>query len=395
VSIVEVPQSRSLAAPGAPREGVPAIIISALLGEYSLLIMPFIVTAMMQGYGLSEAGAGYLVSLQLLAMGIAALAVSYLLARIEARRIVIAAAFLVSIANVGCALGAGVAELAVARGATGLAEGALMAAAGALAAGVRQPHKLFSTLGFIIAAVAAAALLLTPFLFAHLGARGIFWLLAVSPIAVLLAAPSLPRAGPRSADVPHLSAFAVNGALSVLVAFALLWIGASALWVFAERIGASQGLSLPQVGAFLAIGQVAGVAGPVIAARFGERGGLHGSIAVGAAAMAMGGLLMVFGGLQGTYVVGVSLLSIAVMFLTPCFRTLMAQLDGTGGVVAMSAAFYTAGFGAAPLLVGAIESAGASYGAMAWMATAAFAASGILAFRSGSGADAEDIATGT
>jgi hypothetical protein len=77
---------------------------------------------------------------------------------------------------------------------------------------------------------------------------------------------------------------------------------------------------------------------------------------------------------------GVSLLSIAVMFLTPCFRTLMAQLDGNGGVVAMSAAFYTVGFGAAPLFVGAIESAGASYDAMAWLATAAFAASGFLGF---------------
>jgi predicted MFS family arabinose efflux permease len=382
VSIVELPHSRIVTAALAPREGLPAIITAALLGEYSLLIMPFIVTAMMQGYGLSEAHAGYLVSLQLLAMGAAALVVSYLLAHTEARRIVIVAALFVCIANIGCALGASHAQLAIARGVTGLAEGALMAAAGALAAGVHQPHKLFSVLGFVIAAVAAAALLLTPFLFAHLGARGIFWLLGISPIAVLLAAPSLPRAEPRSTDVPHLSAFAVNGALSVLIAFALLWVGASALWVFAERIGASQGLSLAQVGTFLAIGQVAGVAGPVIAARFGERGGLHVSIAVGSAAMAMGGLLIVFGGLQATYVVGVSLMSIAVMFLTPCFRTLMAQLDNTGGVVAMSAAFYTVGFGAAPLLVGGIESAGASYGAMAWLATAAFVASGILGFRS-------------
>ena len=380
MSIAELPQSRIVTAARPPREGVPAIIIAALLGEYSLLIMPFIVTAMMQGVGLTEARAGYLVSLQLLAMGAAALAVSYLLAYTAPRRIVILAALCICIANVGCALGTGVAQLAVARCLTGFAEGSLMAAAGALAAGVRHPHKLFSALGFVIAAVAAAALLLTPFLFAHLGARGIFWLLGVSPIAALLAAPSLPRAEPRSTDLPHLSAFAVTGALSVLVAFALLWIGASALWVFAERIGASQGLSLSQVGTFLAIGQVAGVAGPVIAARFGERRGLHVSIAAGSAAMAMGGLLMVFGGLQLTYLLGVSLLSIAVMFLTPCFRTLMAQLDGSGGVVAMSAAFYTVGFGAAPLLVGAIESAGASYDAIAWLATAAFAASGLLGF---------------
>ncbi len=68
--------------------------------------------------------------------------------------------------------------------------------------------------------------------------------------------------------------------------------------------------------------------------------------------MALGGLLMVYGASHAAYIAGVSLLSLAVMFLTPCFRTFMAQLDVTGGVVAMSAAFYTLGFGAAPLLVG-------------------------------------------
>ncbi len=213
-----------------PHDGTPAIIVAALLGEYSLLLMPFIVTAMMQGYGLSEAAAGYLVSLQLIAMGAAAIAASYLVARIPPRRIVIVAAVAICIANAWCAFAVGIGQLASARGLTGLAEGSLMAAAGALAAGARNPHRLFSLLGFVVATVAAAALLLTPFLFAHLGVRGIFWLLAASPVAVLLAAPALPRAKPRAVDTPHFSAFAVKGAPSALIAFALLWIGAGALW---------------------------------------------------------------------------------------------------------------------------------------------------------------------
>ncbi len=349
MSIAGPPDSRTLETFERPQDGAPAIIVAALLGEYSLLLMPFIVTAMMQGYGLSEAVAGYLVSLQLLAMGTAAVVASYLVARIPPRRIVVIAAAMICIANVWCALGVGIGQLALARGLTGLAEGSLMAAAGALAAGVRHPHRLFSLLGFVVAAVAAAALLLTPFLFTHLGVRGIFWLLGASPVAVLAAAPGLPRVESRVVDTPHFSAFAVKGAPSALTAFALLWIGAGALWVFAERIGSAQGLSLAQIGSYLAIGQVVGIAGPVMAARFGERAGLRLSIAGGSAAMAVGGLLMVYGASHAAYIAGVSLLSIAVMFLTPCFRTFMAQLDVTGGVVAMSAAFYTLGFGAAPL----------------------------------------------
>jgi MFS family permease len=355
-----------------------AVIVAALLGEYSLLIMPFIVTAMMQGYGLGEGNAGYLVSLQLIAMGFAGIVVPYLVARVPPRTIAAAAALAICAANIVCALGAHVAELAAARALTGLAEGSLMASAGVLAAGVQNPHRLFSVLGLVIAAVAAAALLLTPFLFAHLGVRGVFWLLAASPVAVLVVSPLLPRISARAADAPRLGAFAVRGALKVLIGFALLWIGASALWVFAERIGAAQGFSLAAMGRYLAIGQVAGVLGPVLADRFGERAGLGVSIAAGSVFMAAGGLLMVYGAAPATYVVGVSLLSIAVMFLTPCFRSLMARLDPTGSVVATSVAFYTLGFGAAPLLVGWIESAGASYGAVAWLAAAAFFASGLL-----------------
>jgi predicted MFS family arabinose efflux permease len=361
-----------------PRGGLSAIIVAALLGEYSLLIMPFIVTAMMQGYGMSEANAGYLVSLQLVAMGVAGIVVSYVVTHVPPRRIAVAAALAIGAANIWCALGVHVAGLAVARGFTGLAEGSLMASAGVLAAAAHNPHRLFSILGLVIAAVAAAALLLTPFLFAHLGVRGVFWLLSACPLAVLLLYPVLPRAEPRAADAPRLGAFSISGALPVLIGFALLWIGAGALWVFAERIGAAQGLSLTEVGRYLAVGQVAGVVGPVMADRFGERVGLGLSIAAGSATMAAGGLLMVYGAAPVTYVVGVSLLSIAVMFLTPCFRSLMAQLDASGSVVATSVAFYTFGFAAAPLLVGWIELAGASYGAVAWLATAAFFSSGLL-----------------
>jgi len=358
--------------------GVPSVIVAALLGEYSLLIMPFIVTAMMQGYALEEVAAGNLVSIQLGAMGVAGIAVSYLLARIPAHRIVVVAAVAISIANAWCALGSGWTGLTCARILTGLGEGSLMAAAGAMAAGVRNPHRLFSILGFVIAAVAAAALLLTPVLFELFGVRGVFWLLAASPIAILLAAPWLPRSKARARDVPRLGAFTVGGARAVLSAFALLWIGASALWVFAERIGTTQGLSLTEVGRYLAIGQVAGLAGPLLADRCGERIGLQRSLALGSLAMAAGGLWMVFGQTHISYIGGVCLLSAAVMFLAPCFRSLMARLDASGAVVAMSVAFYTFGFGLAPLLVGWLEAAGGSYGSVAWLAALAFIASGAL-----------------
>lgn len=371
-----------------------AVIVNALLGEYSLLIVPFIVTAMMQGFGITEDRAGGLVSVQLFGMALAGVVVSYLTARVPARALVIAACILVAAANALCALGSSAASLTAGRALTGLGEGSLMAAAGAIAANVRNPHRIFSILGLVIAAVAAVALLVTPFLFGHLGPRGVFWFLAICPLAGILLARWLPNGRESGVDTPRLGALLVPGAPAALAAFGLLWIGASALWVFAERIGAARHLSLEQVGGYLAIGQVAGIAGPIVAVRYGERGGLHRSLALGSAVMAAAGLIMVYGPGAWCYALGAAFLSAAVMFLTPCFRSLMAALDPAGSVVAMSVTFYTVGFGIAPLLVSQIHVSGNAYGSVAWLAAAAFTLSGVLAFISGSGGRTSRVTQG-
>lgn len=356
-----------------------AVIVAAMLGEYSLLIMPFIVTAMMTGYGESEVDAGNLVSLQLLTMGLAGILVSYALRRVPARAIVNGAAILIVAANALCALGDQRAALVLGRCLTGLGEGSLMAAAGAIAAGIPNAHRLFSLLGLVIAAVAAAALLVTPYLFDIVGPRGVFWLLACSPLAVLATARWLPRGAAVADRVIPGGGLGVPGAPLVLASFALLWIGASALWVFAERIGTNGGLTLGQVGSYLAVGQVAGLAGPIAAARYGERLGLRASIVVGNAVMALAGLAMIYGKGALGYGGGAAFLSIAVMFLAPCFRSLMARLDPAGRVNALSVAFYTFGFGLAPAVVGLLHAATAGYGDVAALGTAAFVLSGALA----------------
>mgnify|MGYP000976905814 CR=1 FL=1 len=355
-----------------------AVIIAATLGEYSLLIMPFIVTAMMTRYGLSEGAAGNLVSAQLVAMGVAGFAVSRLLGRIPAWLMAGSSAATIVLANALCALATSPVMLTAGRALTGLGEGVLMASAGAMAAGLAHAHRLYSRLGFVIASVAAVALLITPYLTQHVGPQAVFWFLAACPALVVVSLRWLPR---HAAIVPHSptdGALRIPGAVALLVSFALLWVGASGLWVFAELIGQTNGLSSAEIGLYLAIGQVAGIAGPVLAARYAERFGLRRSIMAGNATMAVAGLTMVLGHSALSYSLGSSFLSIAIMFLAPCYRSLMAHLDASGRVVAMSVGFYTVGFAAAPLLVGVIHQGGSSYGDVATLSVCAFALSGLL-----------------
>ena len=358
--------------------GSAAVIVAALLGEYSLLVMPFIVTAMMQGYGVTESVSGNLVSVQLVTMGIAGIVVAWLRARVRVHQLVIGSAVLIVAANALCAIAATTAALVAGRCLTGLGEGALMASAGAIIAGSDQAHRLFSILGFVIAGVAAAALIATPFVFDWIGPRGLFWLLAASPVVVLMLGWRLPRKAAPVEKVAFLSAFAVPGAMPLLLSFGLLWIGLGALWVFAELIGTRTGLSPGAVGTCLAIGQVAGIAGPMIAGRYAQRLGLRRSIAVVNLLMAAAGILMIFGNAAWMYTLAVSLLSVGSMYLAPCYRSQMAVIDASGRVVSASVAFYTFGFALAPALVGILHREGGGYGDVAVLASAVFALSAWL-----------------
>ncbi|HUI60095.1 MAG TPA: hypothetical protein VLX90_07725, partial [Steroidobacteraceae bacterium] len=168
-------------------------------------------------------------------------------------------------------------------------------------------------------------------------------------------------------------------AAALLVAFLLLWCGASGLWVYAERIGAYQGLSFQQVGLWLGIGQLAGVAGPLAAAWGAPRLGARTSLITGCFGMAIAAVCFVFGGNAWLYGVGSCLASFWIMFVVPCFRSHMAELDGSGRTVAASAGFYTVGFGVAPIVVAAITTEGQGYAPTGTFCCVCFVVSAALA----------------
>ena len=151
------------------RRLVFAVTYASVVGEYSLLVMPFIVGAMIDSYGASEQLAGRIVSIQMLGRALSAVGASVMMARLNKLFFIYAAAILVVLANLACALGSAIPMLIAARFATGVGEGALMAIAGSIAAGTADPRKAFSVIGFAVAVAASVALVLTPFLVDWLG----------------------------------------------------------------------------------------------------------------------------------------------------------------------------------------------------------------------------------
>lgn len=374
------PAATLLAPPRPDRLTEIALTLTALVGEYTLLIMPFILVAMMQTAGISEAAAGRLVTLELVFMAIGSALVSASLRPGRSVRPILAAASVAIIAaNVLCALTHSPAQFAVGRALTGLGEGAVMATASAAVCATANPHRLFSMIGTAVAVAASVALFAAPVLTQHAGPASIFWMIAVAPLLLLACLRRIPVPQEAAASLPGMRRQAWLASAALLVGFFLLWCGASGLWVYAERIGAGQQLSPTQVGMWLAIGQLAGIPGPIAAAWAGPRLGLRPALAAGCLGMAAATAFFIFGGRGWTYGLGGCLASFWIMFVVPCFRSQMAAVDVSGRAVAVSAGFYTVGFGAAPLVVAAIHSEGDRFAATAFFCIACFLISAALA----------------
>src|SRR5262249_27118942 len=126
--------------PAASRLTVASLTVAELCGEYSFLVMPFILAAMMDLFRLSEATAGRLISLQLVGMTISSALISLTLRPGRSPRITVAlAAGAVIVGNTTCALLDGSYLVGPARVLTGLGEGAAMAAATAAVCSMPNP----------------------------------------------------------------------------------------------------------------------------------------------------------------------------------------------------------------------------------------------------------------
>ncbi len=375
--------------PAGERKLLVAVTYAAVVGEYSLLVMPFIVGAMIDSYGASPQLAGRIVSLQLLGMALSAVTASLLMGRLDKLKTIYAMAGLTIVANVACAIGTGIPVLIAARFATGLGEGALMAIAGSIAAGTSNPRRSFSIIGLAVAIAASVALVLTPYLVDRFGRAGTFWFLASFAAGLLLFAHwTKPLTPAADEEAPTIAATAAGfrtvtapNALLALSSFGLFWAGCAGLWVFAERIGLGHSLSLQQIGFYLSIGQLAGIPGPICVAWLARRIRLPPLFAVALLATIVSGLIFVFVPLGWAYCLGAVLLSFLSMFLTPAFRTLMALLDRSGAVVAASVAFYTIGFGAAPLLITFFLGEGEDFVPVAMICSVLYALSAVLVLK--------------
>ena len=354
-----------------PNEGertlrlLAAVIAAEAAGWAGFEVAPLLVSALMDGFALSEAAAGGLASAELVAVAAAMLASASSMARHSRARLGMAGAGIAIAGHVASTFTSSYPLLMLARVLAGVGAGMAFAAGSAAAAGARQPERVFA-----IAALAGGlggALLLAglPYATVPYGPTGVFVTLAAVTALALpfigwLPAPARRRAGDGVGPAPHRSM-----ALRGLAAIAFLAVGEGAVWAFAGKIAEGTGLSVAGTGRVLAVSALLGQVGALLAAWLGTRRGRVLPVRLGVLCLIASVVLLIFARSPLTFGVGVAIWGFSFFFVFPYLMGTMAVLDPRGRWAVAAGAAEVVGLGVGPV-VGGLLVTGANYDLLAW-----------------------------
>jgi len=328
--------------------GVFAGFVVAYAGTNAL---PLLIGSLIDGVGLDEAAAGLLGSLELGGLALASLLLAPRVGRMSRRHLAICGV-------IGACAGHGLSAatgsfpvLVLARIAAGLGEGATIAAANSAAASARDPDRLFAEVNVLGGLVAAASLVLLPYAiepWGHSGGFGALVGISILCIPLLFWLPTIPKSAAASRGLPGRRLLGI----ATLASLFLFSVGQGAIWAFSERIGITVGLSREEVGLALGVTTLLGLAGGVIAAVLGTRGGRPMLLAVGLGANVVATWMVVVAGSSGLYLAGLLAWGIAFFFALPYLLGTAAALDPLGRWTAAAAGISAVGSSIGPGVAG-------------------------------------------
>ncbi len=330
-------------------------VVAAFVVAYTCEnVLPLLIGSLIDGFGLDEVGAGVLGSLELGGLAAASLILAPRVDRMSRRHLAVYGAIAACTGHGLSALVDSFPVLMLARIVAGLGEGAAIAAANSAAASARDPDRLFAQATVLGGLVFAAALVALPYAIApwgHSGGFGAIVVISLLCLPFLFWLPTIPKTAAGLRGLPGRRLLGITTLASIF----LFSVGQGAIWAFSERIGITVGFSREEVGLALGVTTLAGLAGGVIAAVVGTRGGRPMLLAVGLGANVVATWMVVIAGSSGLYLAGLLAWAIAFFFALPYLLGTAAALDPLGRWTAAAAGISAVGVaigpGAAGLMV--------------------------------------------
>lgn len=324
------------------------------IGALTIVILPGIVGVIAESLQLDPGQVGIVMSADIVTMALAMGVTAFLIHKWNWRVLAVIALAILLLGTVASIGADSFESMIIARFIAGIGEGIAVSVAFAIFGGTRNPDREFGIYLVVILSVAATFLYFIPMILVMGGKSWVFALIAVIIVINFFFVSWLPvshgedhpASGPDIQPLPYLLV-----ALGLATVF-FYFMAQGEAWAFMERIAAAAGLSGETIGAGLALSNIGGIVGALIAALVNIRFGRALPIII-SAIISIAGLLVLLGEINGLRFGLATILYLFAWNLTqPYFSGIMAELDPKGRVVVMMGAVQTAGLGLGPGIVG-------------------------------------------
>lgn len=347
-----------------------SLVLSAFASAYgvgllTLLMLPFLMGAMMDGLGLSEGTTGLILSVEFTLAMVSSLLIAPYINRVPRRTIAIVGTLMAIAANIISAYVTDVALLISIRAFAGFGAGLALATGNSVIAAAKDPDKAAGQVNVLFVVLMIAVMLGFGFIADNFGLKGTYFGVAATYAVMLLMVIRLPQyidtsSEELAADAPEKSS-AKSGNVKLI---GLVSIGMMATmflfsmrdtmgWAFVEQIGVSLGYTTSEMGMILALQAFIALIGPMIVAKVGTRFGItipvligiigHGSITLG---------YLMASESKFFYTLIVLMNATAYFYALAYLTGLAASLDKEGRVVAATGSFIALGIAIGPAFAG-------------------------------------------
>ncbi|MBH8580216.1 MFS transporter [Bisbaumannia pacifica] len=333
------------------------------IGLAPLLVLPYLFSAYITSFSISESAAGLLVTYNLTAMCLAAFAVAPVVHRLPRRPLVLLGTALAVLGSIGVVMVNDSASVILPLLLSGIGYGVVLAVGNAVVAGYEDPEKTFDRVVLLGTVLFIALLVLTPQFASRFALDGVMlvlialhllclpWLMATPEQRDLVgegASVRPPQVGKRS------YLFLLTPlSLAVLAMVLFYFIRDTMIWMYAERIGVHRlGFEPGALGFIFGVHGATSLLGPLLLIWAGKRFGRSALLMFGI--LASGGVTLAVSQTDSQWLYGGLVIAWSTLhfFTYSCLMGVASVADKQGRVVAAAGGAVMAANGIAPVVAG-------------------------------------------
>lgn len=356
-----------------------SLVLSAFASAYgvgllTLLMLPFLMGAMMDGLQLSEGTTGLILSVEFTLAMVSSLLISPYINRVPRRTIAIIGTLMAIIANILSAYIADVALLICVRAFAGFGAGLALATGNSVIASAKDPDKTAGQVNVLFVILMIVVMLGFGFIADAFGLVGTYYGIAATYAVMLILVVRLPQyvhvddADSNTAQLGAKTRVGLIGLVPIgMMATMFLFSMRDTMgWAFVEQIGVSLGYSTSEMGMILALQAFIALLGPLIVAKVGNKFGITIPVLIGIIGHGMITLGYLMASDSKFFYTAIVLMNATAYFYALAYLTgLAASLDKEGRVVAATGSFIALGIAVGPAFAGQLINLG-GYSLAAW-----------------------------